>query len=397
MLPAVSIIMPCYNQGHFLAQAIQSVQDQTFKNWELIIVNDGSSDDTEQVVHGFQDPRIRYIYQNNRGLSAARNAGIRATQALFIALLDSDDLWEPPFLERMLECLDRNPHAAAAYCGYVFIDEHGNKIGNPCLKTVPPQDFRRTLLNEGNWLVPSAVVCRKHSMEQAGSFDESLGGVADTDLWIRLCKQKTFVGVNSILIRYRLHEASMSRDAERMVSDFQRLTAKICGPLEGDPRYWEQSKKDLYAGLFQYAARKYAAAGNMKMSAKYFIQLYCLSACLALGMGLWRTFARLHLPQQHQGRSFSSEDFIEAESNLAIILDEIANLASGWNLLRVDLNRIRSRAFLAMAEEGVCARSRSLTCIWLWRAAIASPKILCSKPYWGTLVRLSGLVGHVGV
>lgn len=391
MPPEVSIIIPCYNQGSYLAQAIRSVLAQTYKNWELIVVDDGSTDDTARLSKGFDDPRILYFHQENRGLSASRNVGIRSTSAPVIALLDSDDLWEPPYLERMLQCLNRNPDAAAAYSGYAYIDAAGNRIGAPCRKVVDPGQFRRKLLFEGNWLVPSAVVLRRQQAEEEGLFDESLKAVEDLDLWRRLSERHAFIGIGDVLVLYRVHEASMSRDPEFMVANFQRMTTKICGPPDGDFRSWGRFKKEVHTRSYQYAAVRYGSAGNTRMCAHYYLKFYELSASRALGMPVWRSFARLHLPLQFKGRPFLREDWAKAIDSHARLLDEISRRASESGMPPRDLRRIRSRACLAIAEEGVYAGSRVIPCKWLVRALVASPGILLSRPFWGTLARLFGL------
>ncbi len=117
MCPDVSVIIPCYNHAHYLSYALESVLAQTYNDWEAIVVDDGSTDNTAEVTAQFNDPRIRYIYQNNQGLSSARNTGIYASLAGAIALLDADDVWEADYLEKMLPTLESNPEAAAVYCG----------------------------------------------------------------------------------------------------------------------------------------------------------------------------------------------------------------------------------------------------------------------------------------
>ncbi|MBE9475318.1 MAG: glycosyltransferase family 2 protein, partial [Chloroflexi bacterium] len=125
MMPEISVLIPCYNYGHYLEYALESVTSQSYQNWEAIVIDDGSTDDTPQVTTQFDDPRIRYIYQDNRGLSAARNTGLRSAQADLIALLDADDIWQAEYLAKMVTKLKMHPDAVAAYCGYQYIDQDG--------------------------------------------------------------------------------------------------------------------------------------------------------------------------------------------------------------------------------------------------------------------------------
>lgn len=197
----VSVIIPAYNAERFIGQAIQSVLDQTYTNWELVIINDGSTDNTAEIVKEFDDPRVTYIYQENRGLSAARNTAIRNANAEIIALLDSDDLWEPEFLEKMMGLIERHPDAAAVYCGFQYIDNQGKDIGIPQSKMFPPEEIYRTLICDGNWLVPCAVVFRKQLAELAGLFDETISPVADADLWTRLAANHPLIGLPEVLVK----------------------------------------------------------------------------------------------------------------------------------------------------------------------------------------------------
>lgn len=387
MTPEISVIVPCYNQDFYLAKAIRSVQAQTYNKWELIIVDDGSTDETHSIAIKFHDPRIRYLYQQNQGLSAARNTGIRAANAQIIALLDSDDLWKTTFLERMLECLIRNPGAAAVYCGHAFMDARGCEIGNPCLKVVPPRNFRQILIYKGNWLVPSAVVFKKYPAEQEGFFDGSLGGCADTDFWYRLSKGRNFIGIDEILVRYRIHETSMSMNPEYMVSDFQRFIIKICGLSDYQMAPLGQFKKNVYTTFYRYAAWKYGMAGDFKKSVNYFLQLYELSPVHAISMWTWRTFARIHLPPEGQGRKLSKNDHSASIRSINSILDEISFQVRDKNISPAEIRRIQSCAYLALAEESTHSRFFHSANKYLWRSVKCFPSILLARRYWGTLLR----------
>jgi len=141
----VSVIIPAYNQGLYLKEAIQSVLDQTYPNFDLVIVDDGSTDDTAEVVHRFRDQRIRYIYQENRGLSAARNTGIQHSDGELLTFLDSDDLFFPDKLEVLVAELEQHPEVGFVAGQAVLIDEYGNPLGE-VFNTPLPDDPARLLL-----------------------------------------------------------------------------------------------------------------------------------------------------------------------------------------------------------------------------------------------------------
>lgn len=130
----VSIITPCYNGGRYVAETIESVKRQTYPNWEMIIIDDGSTDDSAEIIAGYaqDDPRIKMIRQHNAGTATARNAGMRCAKGRYIALLDADDLWEPVFLQRQLEFM-RQKDALCVCCSYRHIDEHSREIQHPTL------------------------------------------------------------------------------------------------------------------------------------------------------------------------------------------------------------------------------------------------------------------------
>ena len=183
--PQVSVVIPTYNRAHILGRAIDSVLQQTHRDLELIIVDDGSSDGTAALVRGIEDPRVRYVHQQNRGVSAARNRGIAEARAEWLAFLDSDDEWLPQKLERQFSAL-RGVECAASYCGMLRFDgalttripksENGVNAG-----AAPwPSLLMDGLWFSQTWLVPRQVVLT------AGQFDERMSIWEDWDLFLRI-------------------------------------------------------------------------------------------------------------------------------------------------------------------------------------------------------------------
>ncbi|MEO1554760.1 MAG: glycosyltransferase family A protein, partial [Pseudomonadota bacterium] len=152
--PTVSVIMPVYNTAKYVEAAIQSVLAQTFTQFELLIIDDAGSDGSIDLCRAIDDPRIRIISQANRGLAGARNTGIRNARGQYIALLDSDDLWEPRKLERHVEHLRLAPHIGVSYAASKLIDEDGHLlriVQRPKLKRVSPRDvFLRNPIGNGS-------------------------------------------------------------------------------------------------------------------------------------------------------------------------------------------------------------------------------------------------------
>lgn len=382
----VSIIVPAYNAALYIQQTLESIFSQTYRSYEIIVVDDGSTDDTPRIVQQFGDS-IRYIRQPNRGLSAARNTGIRNAYAEIIALLDSDDIWEPQFLQRMIPYLKLHPEAAGVYCGFQYINSKGDVVGKPSLNVVPPESFHSTLIEDGNWLAPCSVIFHKSLAEAAGLFDESLRAVEDWDMWIRLSENKPFVGLQEALVKYRRHGNNMSQDPERMIQATAQLTEKQFGPAEGDSSSWSPSKKQAFSSHFQGAATRYFAAGLIPKSADYLQKLAMISVESACSLPVWRGLARAPIPIEYQFDSSPPYDWALIHARFAELFDELTHRA----LLSVISHELRGRmmgfGFLALADEAGRLGELRMSVGWLWRAVRTYSPVLFARPFWGIMVR----------
>ncbi|MCL4294781.1 MAG: glycosyltransferase [Anaerolineae bacterium] len=215
-MPRASVIIPCFNHGHYLGEAVQSVLNQTFPDFEVIIVDDGSTDNTPEVAQAFTDCRIRYVWQENKGLPAARNTGIRASSGEYVAFLDADDWFLPDKLEWQAGFLDEHPGVGIVAGGWIETDEQGRS-----LQTVEPWHWKPHLgLAEcvmGVPVVPSSVQVRRCWLDAVRLFDECLHWREDWDLWLRLVADGCrFEWLPIIVCRYRLSGSNMARNAKRM-------------------------------------------------------------------------------------------------------------------------------------------------------------------------------------
>ena len=384
--PQVSVIIPAYNQAQFLADAIQSVLGQTYRDFEIIVVDDGSQDNTRQVVAQFGN-QVRYFWQENKGLSAARNTALRHAQAEIIALLDSDDMWKPEFLEKMVIHLNCHPQAAAVYCGLEYVDSHGTLVGKPSLAVVPPAKVHETLIREGNWLVPCAVIFRRRLAEQVGLFDESIGPVADTDLWIKLSAHHLFVGLPEVLVQYRRHANNMTKDPKCMIDASRQQTEKMFGLPKGNSFQWSRLKRCAYIKLYRSGIIQYLAYGDVEESIRYFLRLIELFPNTVLTMGFWRGIARVHIPQEYQNDPLIRLDWTQVQRDVFGLLDALSTRFDTSSCLTKLYPRIKASAFLALADEAARATELRKTWRWLWRVARDCPPMVVSRPYWGTLIR----------
>jgi glycosyltransferase involved in cell wall biosynthesis len=254
----VSFVIPNYNHACYLGQAIASALAQTYPNVEIIVVDDGSTDDSRAVAGAFGD-RIRCIYQQNAGLSAARNTGVRAAQGEYIALLDADDLVEPAYVERLLAALAEAPQAAGAYCGFRFVDQDNRPLNRVEQRITAPGALYSALLN-GNYWVPESLLARRSCYQAMGEFDSTLRACEDWDVWLRFSRHYAFVGIDDVLVRYRVVTGSMSSDPRRMLDNRLVVLAKHVG---GQPAYGGDSPAhQAYASAYFRTAIEHYETGD---------------------------------------------------------------------------------------------------------------------------------------
>ena len=209
MTPTVSIVMAAKNYARFLPQAVRSVVDQTFADWELVIVDDGSTDHTPQAVRPFlTDPRVRYHRSDRLGQPRAKNLGYRLSRGDFVSYLDADDAWEPTKLEKQLALLRANPDVGVCYCDRLLMDEAGRVSENPS-PTRGEGSLQALFLN--NTVCFSSVVVRRAVFDRVGGFDPELDLAIDYDLWLRVARHYQFAGVNEQLVLYRTGHGNLSK------------------------------------------------------------------------------------------------------------------------------------------------------------------------------------------
>ncbi len=205
--PLVSIIVPCFKQAEYLSEALDSVLSQTYPNWECVIVNDGSPDNTEEIANLYleKDNRIKYVSQENKGLATARNAGIANSQGEYILPLDADDLIAPTYIEKAIERFTQHPETKLVYCkGHTF----GNS--NSPMNYV---DYNYDTFIWGNCIFCSAVYKRSDYNQTNGYNPNMVHGLEDWDFWLSLLKKDDVVyRIDEVLFYYRVKETSMVRE-----------------------------------------------------------------------------------------------------------------------------------------------------------------------------------------
>ena len=236
-MPKVSVIIPTYNCAQYIAEAIESVLNQTFKDFEVIVIDDGSTDNTKQVVELFGD-KISYYYQENHGVSVARNNGISSSSGDYVSFLDSDNKWLPNLLSESVPILEEDSTVGIVHSGKIRINENGviTQSGghNKKARYLSGNIYRNLLLRKAHINLSSTVV-RRRCIDNVGMFDVNLSkiGCEDRDLFIRIAKLYKVKYINKPLYFGRSRSTSMSANYEKMLQGRYYIVDKYCPPKRG--------------------------------------------------------------------------------------------------------------------------------------------------------------------
>jgi len=244
----VTVVIPCYNQAKFLSEAIESVQQQTHPRWEVIVVDDGSTDDTAAVAARYEG--VRLLRQANRGLSGARNSGMAAARGAYMVFLDADDRLLPRALEHGLRCLAEHPEAALTYGKYLIVYDNRTQPSHwwPGVE----QDYYMHLLKVNYIGMHAAVVYRREVFEAVGGFDERLAACEDYDLYFRVARRFPVCCHTEFVAEYRQHGSNMTQNCALMLKSAMDVLNSQREYVRGNPRY-EQALQDgvrFWRGLY---------------------------------------------------------------------------------------------------------------------------------------------------
>ncbi|MDZ4722204.1 MAG: glycosyltransferase [Roseiflexaceae bacterium] len=228
--PLVSVLIPTYNRANYLPEALHSVLTQSFTDVEVIIVDDGSTDDTPALLTQITDPRVRCFSQTNAGTAAARNTALRAARGKYVACLDSDDRWDAEFLAITIPPLEANPHIGVVYVRCRSMDQDGGPLAR--MVGVPPlfpNDMLASLLY-GDHLCAIGAVTRRMLLEQVGGWEQTLVNTEDWDLWLKLAPLTQFCFIDRVLASIRVHTGRATGQAsprlKRVLNDRERVLAR---------------------------------------------------------------------------------------------------------------------------------------------------------------------------
>jgi glycosyltransferase involved in cell wall biosynthesis len=256
----VSIIVPTYNRAHLVTETINSILAQTFKDFELIVVDNESTDNTEEVIKSYTDGRIKYFRHQNNGLVAVnRNYGISKANGEYIAFCDDDDLWMPEKLERQVKLLDLNKELGLVYSDSYIMDENGNLERYTLLSS--SKLFRGNVFDklfQSDFIPMLTVMIRREALSKVGTFDPKYIIAQDYDLWLRIAEHYPIDFTEEPLAKYRIHGGSVIRNRELAINEDLQLT-----------EYWLGKKANLERG-FRGKVKQRQAILNSSLMLYYF-------------------------------------------------------------------------------------------------------------------------------
>jgi glycosyltransferase involved in cell wall biosynthesis len=264
--PEISVIIPAYNASRTIGAAVESVLAQTFTDFELLVIDDGSQDDTADVVSALDDPRVNCVRTENGGVSLARNRGLDIAAGSYVAFLDADDAWRPTKLERQHRAIRERPEVGLCFAATEHTDDN---LRPTAMHRAPHRsDYSEALLLEGNIISGSAssIMARTSAINDAGRFDPSLSLCADWDMWLRMSVVTGFVAMDEPLVLYRSVPGTMSGDPRVLERDTFALLDKFYADAASAP--YERLRDRVYANQWMVCAGSYLHARQLRDSVR---------------------------------------------------------------------------------------------------------------------------------
>jgi glycosyltransferase involved in cell wall biosynthesis len=276
-MPLVSVVIPTYNRAHLIREALESVFSQTFKDYEVILIDDGSTDGTEAIIQEHYAGRLRYVKQKNTGISGARNRGIALAKGKYVAFLDSDDRWLPEKLQKQFDYMEAHPKT-----GLLCTKLARYEIGGDGKMEICPAGFPKhfsELLEGPNFIPTTTTMVRRECFEKTGVFDPALQVAEDWDLWIRIGKVYEMHCLDDILAEHRDHPQKTTRDLIKVYDGFWRFYAK-------NLRLHQEYLKDLKTYKRRAASFRYLLGTSLLKQGKRRRALGNISGALCMDPGV---------------------------------------------------------------------------------------------------------------
>lgn len=372
----VSIVIPTHNRATYLIRAIQSVLNQTFTDLEVIVVDDGSTDNTAQLVRALGDSRLYLVQQSQQERATARNTGFGHARSEFIAFLDDDDLWKPTMVESALKGFDRH-EVGVVYSSWRFIDGSDHVLPQAARRPGKRGAVLRDLLFDFRFPTSAALI-RRASMEQVGEFDRELVPVEDWDLWIRLAARGSeFEFVSEPLLLYRLHDQNSTKALEQVERGARKLFDKTFAGLDGA---YADARREALARLDFRSAVKRFGIGQAETGTQLFVG--SVSALPSLLEEL-PTYYQIICAMQPDGYKGTNE-----RMDLALGRQYIERVLSASfsndSALRSRGGRAYSHAYLTLARLHYGRREMTDARYYMGKAIQHNPRLVASVNLWGS-------------
>jgi glycosyltransferase involved in cell wall biosynthesis len=257
--PLISVIIPCYNQAKYLGEAIESVLRQSYNNFEIIVVDDGSTDDTQEVARSYE--KVECVVQANRGLAEARNAGMRASKGEYLVFLDADDRLMARAIEAGASALDARPDCAFAYGHVRLIGADGLLLSVPEQAVIENDHYVELLRHNFIWTLGS-VMYRRDKFMEAGGFNPSINASADYDMNIRLASKFEVHCHGEVILEYRKHDQNMTRSFKTMLKSAVTARRNHRKSVRGNKRYESALKEGIISVQKDYGEKLAKAIGD---------------------------------------------------------------------------------------------------------------------------------------
>jgi len=226
-MPIVSVNIPVYNDEKYIGETLLSALNQTYRDLEIVVVDDGSTDRTAEIIKSFSDSRIKYYYQTNQGIGATRNKAIEHSSGKYIAFLDHDDLWMPNKLEKQLALFKANPKLGMVFCDTIFFNSEGD-LYSIYAKRKPPRGMAFRELLRNYCLSCETVVVKRSVLDEVGYFPSDMMMVEEYDLFLRIASRYSLDYVNEPLAKYRIHEHNYSWGKENeAINEEKRVLERL--------------------------------------------------------------------------------------------------------------------------------------------------------------------------
>lgn len=343
-MPKVSVIIPTYNHAKYVGRAIDSVLVQTYKNYEIIVVDDGSTDNTKAVLKPYMD-KIKYIYQENKGLSSARNTGIRASKGEYLQFLDADDELLPQKFEIQVNILETHPEIDVIACEWIRVDENGNILPGEgkCAKST--FSFKDLVL--GNPFIVHILLLRRKCFNLAGLFDESLNVYEDWDMWLRIAAKgyRFYCDSQKLVKRYLI---SSSIRTHSTYKDKTKILEKVFMSPEVDEGI-KALNNQAYSHLHLSFCSTHYRLNQIREGRNHFIEAVKLEPLLLTNPETFYQIFVFFKPPGYSGIPESVKDLDNIKKEIFSILNELYHKENFSSEIKQLKKQAYSSAYLAIA------------------------------------------------